>query len=287
MNYLYEVGELEQVYLSTIKDNLSEIETVLAQLGISSIPVGQFADLLSQSSKNLTGKWQTGRKVVRTQIARMLIPSYPSCVTKLSLTIDAIINLLDELLDEILLVEQKAVYILEMVRVLSLLNHLEAPPRFQRRIASYFNKCICIVIPEVLYKDKIRAASSFDERLEYSIHCYDAKSLDMDVFMELPLVELYGEDERVDALVSSARIHRAVALINKDYRDLQHDRENDTETPLVLLAAEGEEQLRVYLNAMMGHYEGKSHALVHSEDNDFSNLMSNIRTLVTQELCHY
>ena len=113
MKFLYQVDELEQVYLSTIEDNLCEIETILAQLDISNIPVQQFQDLLYQSSKNLTEHWQTGRKVVRTQIARMLIPNYPDSVLKLSLTIDAIINLLDDLLDEILAKEQKAAYILE------------------------------------------------------------------------------------------------------------------------------------------------------------------------------
>lgn len=203
------------------------------------------------------------------------------------MTIDAIINLLDDLLDEMMEKEQKAAYILEIVRVLALFNHLKAPPYFQQRIASYFNKCICIVIPEIVYKDKIKAATGFEERLGYSVQCYDAKSLVMDIFMELPLVELFGDDKRVEDLVALARTHRAIALIKKDYNDLAHDQKNQTETPLVLLSREGEEKLRMYLNALMKHYERRSKAPIASENDGFSTLVSNVRDLVTQELCQY
>jgi hypothetical protein len=140
----YDVEELEKEYLSTIEDNLKEVNDILIQLNISNIPIEQFEGILYQSSNRLTERWRTGRKTVRTQIARMLIPNYPKSVLHISLAIDAIINLLDDLLDEILVDEQKASYILEMVRVLALFNHLQVAPRFQTRIAEYFNKCICI-----------------------------------------------------------------------------------------------------------------------------------------------
>ena len=71
-------------------------------------------------------------------------------------------------------------------------------------------------------------------------------------------MELFGENDYVNELVKYARIHRAVSLIMKDYADLVHDKNNHTETPLVLLSSEGDDVLQNYMKAMFHHYQEKS-----------------------------
>lgn len=279
----YEVGELEQVYLETVNSNLLELEHILEQIGITNIPIDQFREILLTSSKNLTSQWHTGRKVIRTGIAKVLIPGYPDNVLRLSLSVDAMINLLDDLLDEIMEKEQTAMYILEIVRIFAIFNQLEAPPQLQRKIASYFNKCIGIVIPEIIYKEKIKAAEDFEQKVGISFQCYNAKSMVMDIFMELPLIELF-DDRNVDKIVEFARIHRAVALINKDFNDLEHDKFNETETPLVLLSYEGEENLKRYMLTLMELYQKRAAKFISSETRDFEKIISNIQSLVAQEI---
>ncbi len=284
MKLTYDVQSLEEVYLATIEDNLRSVDRILAQLGIADIPLEQFQGILFQASQSLTQRWRTGRKTVRTQIARMLIPDYPRDVLELSLAVDAIINLLDDLLDELLAEEQKAAYILEFVRVLALFNHLHVPPEYQERIADYFNKCIGIVVAEIVYREKMKATDDFGDRLSYALQCYDAKSLDMDVFMELPLVELLESAQMVDDLVAFTRIHRAVALIRKDFHDLSHDKENHTETPIVLLSYEGREALGRYMEAMIAHYAARNQKPQGAGDALFSRIAANIHELIAQEL---
>lgn len=108
----------------------------------------------------------------------------------------------------------------------------------------------------------------------------------MDVFMELPLVEMLDSVQMVDDLVAFARIHRAVALIRKDFHDLSHDKENHTETPILLLSYEGQEALEAYMRAMIKHYEARTRNQKPqvADDGDFSLIASNIHALIAQEL---
>ena len=282
MKHSHDIQSLEEVYLATIEENLRSVDRILAQLGIADIPREQLRGMLLRASQSLTQRWRTGRKTVRTQIAMRFIPDYPQEVLELSLALDAIINLLDDLLDELLAGKQKAAYILEFVRVLALFNHLHVPPEYQERIADYFNKGIGIVVAEIVYREKMKATDDFDDRLLYARQCYDAKGLVMDIFVELPLLALFGPEAPLQEVVPLARLHRAVSLLHKDFDDIAHDRENGTETPMVILADEGEERLRESLRLLLKHYRQRSEML--APDGTLVDIKERIRALIRQEI---
>lgn len=253
-----EISELRQLYLSTIDNNLRIIGEIVGEVQISdSIPVEQFKNMLDRSSQSLVDKWKSGRKSLRTEIAVKVLPKYPSAVLKTSLMIDAIINLLDDNLDELMTKEERVLNIVELVRATAIFNQQPASNEIKQRISGYFNKVLCIGISEILYGGKIKASGDFSQQLQYLIQCYDCKSLVTDIFFELPLLELYGNDKRIKDIVSLARIHRAVHQIKKDYRDLEWDIKNHTETPIIILSKK-EGSVGQYMDAMMEHYEKES-----------------------------
>lgn len=248
MNAKMNVG---QIYTSTIDQNLASISKILSQLDeFESISLAQFKTILEMSSGQLVMMWESGRKTLRTQAALKIFPDYPTRILKLSLVIDAMINLLDEILDEVLVKDQKAIYILEMVRVLSIFTSA-LEPKFQLAITSYFNKGIAIVIPEINLPEKIKQAASFEERLRHSLQCYQSKALVMDIYVELPCIELYGQSADIEPVVRLMRIHRAMSIIQKDIVDLDRDKNNGTETPILLLANAQPDMLDKYVQALI------------------------------------
>ncbi len=280
------IQQLSETYLATIGDNLQAIDGILQDLGIGeAVPLSQFQEALQMSAGHLVRYWQMGRKVLRTRIAQEMIPGYPASVLNLSLMLDATINVLDDLLDELLTKEEKGIYILEMARILAIYNQLDIPAPLRERIAAYFNKCICIVLPEIVYKERLKATRDFDRRLVYAEQCYDSKSLDMDIFVELPLLEMFGPDVPIQGVVSLARVHRAVSLLHKDLADLEHDRTNHTETPLVILAEEGEEQLRRYLQELLARYRRRSEQ-DHRGDGNFAPFTRRIQAMIREEIAN-
>ncbi len=275
--------KLGQVYTSTVNDNLEGIEDILKEVQAQgSVPIEQFAQILSVTSNNLATMWQTGRKTLRTQIAYEIIPDYPEHILKLSLAIDAITNLLDDLLDEVMSKEQRGLYILELVRVISL-TIAQLEPKFQIPVANYFNKGICIVIPEIAYTEQIKATNVFEERLYLASQCYKFKSLDMDIYIELPLIELCDNLAEVENIVRLARIHRAICLVKKDYGDLERDAENGTETPIAILAGEGETSLQKYINVLVNMFEDEAETIIVSPDAECYRFAENARKLISLE----
>ena len=172
-----------------------------------------------------------------------------------------------------------------MIRILAIFNQQEISSKSRLKISEYFNKILCVAIPEIIYKGKIKNTSDFEKRLDYSIGCYDCKSLDMDIFVELPLIKLYDNDREIDDIVSLTRIHRAICLIKKDFRDLEHDIENETETPLIILFGEGKENLKRYMGRMFEHYEKESVKMRKMEFcGNFQEIAKRLQELILKEI---
>lgn len=249
-----EVSKLGKLYISTVDKNLQSMKKIIEDIHVSdSIPACKLNEMLNASSCNLTDKWKSSRKSLRTEIALKTIPEYPPNALQVSLIIDSMINLLDDSLDELMTKQQRALYVIELVRTLAVFNQYEISKESRKKISEYFNKILVIAITEILYEEKIKASDEFRERLDFSIQCYDCKCLVTDIFFELPLIELYGNDEAVKGIISLARIHRALFQVIKDSRDLERDIKNQTETPVVILFNE-DEILDKYLDAMIEHY---------------------------------
>jgi len=250
------ISDFKKMYVSTINDNLMEIDSILREINVSdSVPLEQFAGVFSKSSNDLADMWSTGRKTLRTAIAYQMIPDYPENILLVSLSIDSLINLLDDIFDEVMEKKERAVYIIELMRILAVLIKQKTSHEIQSIVSSYFNKILCIAISEMAYANQIKTSRAFEKKLICSIQSYNCRSLDMDIFFELPIHKLNGDEKEKKQIVSLGRVHRAISLIKKDYVDLKHDSESQTETPLVILSKEGDAALRKYMDALIDHYE--------------------------------
>lgn len=90
--------------------------------------------------------------------------------------------------------------------------------------------------------------------------------------------------EIVEKVVAMARIHRAIALIKKDLADLEHDRANGTEAPILLLSDEGSEKLALYIDTMMKIYDSNRQRYQFIEADEGSQIGLSLQRLIDQEL---
>ncbi|RLF44826.1 MAG: hypothetical protein DRN17_03765 [Thermoplasmata archaeon] len=281
-----DISKLTDLYSSTVKDNLKEIEVIVKQLQIiDTIPIEQFSNIFNKTSHNLVDKWNRGQKSLRTEIAFKIIPNYPTTVLKTSLTLDAMINLLDDILDELMEKEERGIYIIELIRVLAIFNQQNISTEVQNKVSEYFNKILCIAITEIIYKEKIKKSKDFNQRLHNSIQCYNYKSMDMDIFIELPLIEVFGNAKDMDTMVALGRVHRAVCIIKKDFKDLKHDIEQNTETPIVVLSEVGKEELMQYILQMMEFYKSESKKIRKKiTDKNLQEIANKFQELILKEI---
>lgn len=237
-------------------------------------------NLTKMTTSLLTDKWRSGRKVVRTIFAVKAFPNYPNEYLKISLCIDAMVNLLDDVLDELMTKYERSLHIVEFIKVMSLFFSELSREARSAEIASvmseYLSKILCVAASEIHYGSRIRETSELDGIIRYSIKCYDYRAMDVDVFFEIPMIKLYGEVK--PDLLSLARNFRAVNLILKDYRDIQHDIKNETFTPLVAIYRLGEDKLQRCLRELLDHYYNRSLAIVgRADEEEFRNLFNMLR----------
>ncbi|MCK4702805.1 hypothetical protein KAT55_05560, partial [Candidatus Bathyarchaeota archaeon] len=169
-------------YLSMVELNLSDIDDTVHE-NDDQTPLEQ---MIRRAAGNLTEKWRRGRKTLRTEVAYRALRGYPDSTLNTSLTLDAMINLLDDIYDEALGKEEMALYIVELIRTIANMNHL-VEDRERTAMEQYFNKILVIAFSEMHYRTRIKESVSYEEKLSSVIKCYEVKSTDMDVFIELPL----------------------------------------------------------------------------------------------------
>lgn len=273
--------EIKALYEETVKENMQELEHILDKHINIRDPaiVKQLEGLLHMSCQNLITKWTNGRKYARTAFAKQAFPNYPRSILKLSVSIDAIINLLDEILDEEMDKQAKALHMVEIIRMLAIHKYQHTEKIMNEAIGSYFNKIISIAVLEEIYRNLIKNETDNDKIILYSTQIYDCRSLDMDIYVELPLLKLYGEIK--ENVVGIARIFRAINLIKKDIADIQHDKENHVETVVTLFfgnPATFKSRIKSLLNEYIkrGEKAGK--------DGEARDIINNFNTMIKKEL---
>ena len=237
-------------YLSMVELNLSCIDDTVHEKDGQS-PLEQ---MIRRAAGNLTEKWRRGRKTLRTEVAYRALRGYPDSTLNTSLTLDAMINLLDDIYDEALGKEEMALYIVELIRTIANMNHLLEEGK-RAMMEQYFNKILVIAFSEMHYRTGIKESVSYEEKLSNVIRCYDVKSTDMDVFIELPLRAMGLDDETTPMYTRMGRVHRAVSIIVKDLDDLEHDVEAGEETPVVLLFRDRDGSAKRILDDCVKHFE--------------------------------
>lgn len=225
-----------EIYESSKSMNYQDIIEIIKELKIDGeIDHNDFAFFINSGIENLIQKWRSGRKILRTNVAKEIIDDYPEKILRSSIIIDASINLLDDLFDEKMDKQEKGLYIIELLRINAILLNEGLNVQQQKYLSMYYNKLLCIAIPEFIYKEKIMNSDYIDDVIRMTMQCYDCKSMDMDIFLELPLSEMDKTSDEIQSTVDMGRIHRALVLMKKDIQDIDHDVSNDTITPMVIL----------------------------------------------------
>ena len=110
-------------YKETISTSITSIQKILQNgTGNTKIVNDRLKKIVEVSSADLICKWQKNKKILRTKYIHQLIPNYPIEILELSITIDAIVNLLDDIYDEILTKEKKAILVIELLRLIPFIS---------------------------------------------------------------------------------------------------------------------------------------------------------------------
>ncbi len=218
--------DLERQYKKTIKLNLKKLNYIVKkEIKIKNPQANKIIEnSLNIAYKHLAKKWLNEEKYLRTYFAKKAIPFYPEKIINLSISLDATINILDDLFDEKLETEIKALYILELLRSLTVTYNHKYNKKITEIMENYFNKIISIAVLESFYKELLEKETDFDKVVELSMQIYDCRSLDMDIYVELPLMNKKLKNKK--EIMEISRTFRAVNLIKKDITDLKHDEEN-------------------------------------------------------------
>lgn len=240
MNYR---KEIVQLYDSSLSKNLRDIERILKDRQIYTHKLfSDYKKLLTSSSKHVTNKWNKGDKYIRTEyMLEAFSIYYPRKFLELSIMVDAMINILDDLLDMDLDKKNKTIYILEYLRVFSLYS-LNRPGRtIQKNMAVYFNKLISLAIAESQYLRLISKEKSLENIIKHSIDLLLTRSLDIDIFVEIATSDINDKRE-TEYIKDSARTFRAFNILKKDVFDIEHDKRQGQET-LVTYMFDSKKQL--------------------------------------------
>ncbi len=262
------MNEIISIYNDSVNNNLKMIENIIrSDIGLGDPHLMElFKETLQTSKNELVKKWRTGKKYLRTLAAVKAFPDYPVDSLKISISIDAIINILDDLLDEKLEKRAKNYYIVEIIRTLANYHYQNNDEIIRLCIGNYFNKCMTIAILEKHFYDLVRNENREDELLKYLTYVYDIRSLDIDVFIEIPLLESNIFHVKGDVL-KAARSYRALELIKKDFLDVEHDGDSGIDTLFTILW-DREGALLASVSSLTDQYLERIRNITGSEDSN-------------------
>ena len=143
-------------YEKSVSTNLSDIKKILGVRTQKFNNISDYRNLLITSSKSMVIKWKSNKKYLRTEfVLRAFVELYPVKLIEQSIMVDAMINILDDLLDSNLDKQDKMLYILEYLRVFSIYNFSLPSLRVQKVMGNYFDKLITLAVAEFNYQEEI------------------------------------------------------------------------------------------------------------------------------------
>ncbi|MFC1678204.1 hypothetical protein ACFLZ9_00525 [Patescibacteria group bacterium] len=253
-------------YEKSVSNNIQEIQSILKTLGMTQkelLPA--YKQVLTMSSKNISGKWKSGRKYARTLfVKRAFSKNYPEKITELSLTIDAMVNILDDFYDEKMSQDEKALYIIEYLRVFALYSNINPDKKIQKAVGLYFNKLITLAVAENIYLVQIKKEKALDKIIEYSAGLLLCRSMDIDIFNEVALVN-YKDKKLANKTMLMGRIFRAINILKKDIVDIEYDKKNNLESVVTHVFDKKGKKFIQYIDGLVTHlfeYAKKNHILV-------------------------
>ncbi|MEM3399704.1 MAG: hypothetical protein QXP42_02640 [Candidatus Micrarchaeia archaeon] len=231
------VERLAQFYEKTVEQNLNYLYKVEKELFSDPLLASTFPNILSSSSKNIANKWRNERKYIRTKFVVDALPNYPQEILALSVSIDATVNILDDILDETLSKEEKGLYLVELIRAISLHNLRNTPARIRKAIFNYFNKILIVAMSEMYFLGCLSKQENENDLINSACRYYHGRSLDIDIFAELPLLHTRMAKKDQQAVLNAARAFRIMNLVKKDLKDFERDVSCNIQTALTVLHA--------------------------------------------------
>ncbi len=228
------MDESIKIYKEGVSKNIKDISEILTDCGVdvsSMLPI--YEKTLSLSSNNILEKWKSGRKYLRTHFVKKAFSNfYPEEHLEISLFIDAMVNLMDDLFDEELTEQEKGLYIMELVRVFSLFNYSLPNKKIQLATGKYLNELIVLAVAENIYEKMIKEEKNLDNVINHSISLLLCRAMDINIFNEIALIDYDGD---IDALKKIGQIFRAINIFEKDIKDIEHDKENNSESAVIIV----------------------------------------------------
>ena len=274
------LATLIDTYKKTTLVNLNRLKGIIqdyVEVDERSLLLKNIQGTIDQCSDALIENWSNGRKYLRTEFAMEAFgAAYPQKVLTLSISIDAMINIIDDLLDEHSSKKERAPLIEELIRVNSIYNSQKFSESLKHKIADYFNKILSIFFIENAYRDKIEKEADLEKVTVIAANLFDCQSTDIDIFIDIPLsVNGFGHERQIQEI---SRAFRALNLLKKDIVDLEHDKKQGTWT--FVAYAEKEDKLRFYSNKLVEHYLKRSKRIY---ENYSDPVISNFYKMVKRE----
>ncbi|MEM4178030.1 MAG: hypothetical protein QXS29_10760 [Nitrososphaeria archaeon] len=216
-------------YYNKITENvIAELEKLASEEGYDIAPY--IKNAIMQSTSFMSTKWRTKRKYLRTLSAMKIYSNdYPNNedMIKLSLVVDAMVNILDDLFDEVLTMEEKSMFILELGKILTYFSSQKMlSADLLKQFSMYIEKIILLGIGDHVLREKL-------SDIEVAKRHYLLRSMDIDIFVQIPM--LFGiEIKNKEQFQKSCRAFRALNLLKKDISDIQHDEKIKQVTPVTI-----------------------------------------------------
>jgi len=241
-----------KIYQESLEKNIDDISKILDDLEMTFPDLMQiYKRALLASSENIANKWASERKYQRTYFVQTAFSNfYPKEITELSLYIDAMVNILDDLFDENLNKEVKGLYILEFSRVFSLYNYCYPDKKIQEMVGQYFNKLIVLALTEDIYGKLIKEEKDLNKIVKYSAELLLCRAMDIDIFIEIALQD---QGDKSDNIRKIGRIFRALSILKKDVKDIEHDTKNNIDTVITDIVSKKEILFNEYIESLIAH----------------------------------
>jgi len=251
--------EVVLIYKKSVDTNLKDISSMLKKLNMKDPAIfSACKKILNLSADNVINKWLSGRKYSRTVFVKQAFGKfYPKKYIEISMSIDAMINILDDLIDEEIDDNEKTLFILEFLRVYSLYNSKNIKAKIQTAIGHDFNKLISLAVAEKVYQKMIAKEKDIKKIIEYSIQIFGCRGTDINIFNEIALTD--AKNNNVEKKIKEiGRIFRAINIFKKDVKDIDYDKKMGMKTIITLMCSRKDHNFLDYTERLLNRFLEKA-----------------------------
>ncbi len=249
-------------YEKSVSTNLSDIKKILGVRTQKFNNISDYRNLLITSSKSMVIKWKSNKKYLRTEfVLRAFVELYPVKLIEQSIMVDAMINILDDLLDSNLDKQDKMLYILEYLRVFSIYNFSLPSLRVQKVMGNYFDKLITLAVAEFNYQEEIVNENIFDKKIQLSTELLLMRAMDIDVFVQIPLTK-ENLDIETNTISAASKVFRAGNILKKDLLDIDIDKKQGQATLITYIYDKHTRDMKGYIHGILGLLESRMDSII-------------------------